>query len=1171
MLPRAHCHPTSRLGLALLPLLLTAWLLASASSARGQDWTEVQVPQVWKSPPGAIASTGQGYAWFRCRFHVPEAWLDRDWSLLAEAADDARQYYLNGQLVGQTGEFPPAFRSGLGGPERFAVPRTAVRAGDQNQMAIRLHLRQARTNFNVAAPVLIAGDEALHLKGRWEMLVGDTEPSLVVAADDTPLYRDAIGADQALATWKLLEGDRGPLTPQEALTRFQVPADLTVELAVGEPHVRQPLSIKFDARGRLWVLQYLQYPNPAGLTMVSRDKFLRSVYDKIPQPPPHHFPGADKISIHEDTDGDGLFDQHQTFVEGLSLASSFAFDRDGVWVLNPPYLLFYPDRDHNDRPDGDPEVHLEGFGFEDSHSIANSLCWGPDGWLYAGQGSTVTGQIRRYGTKDPQVHSMGQLIWRYHPTQRRYEIFAEGGGNTFGVEIDSAGRLFSGHNGGDTRGFHYVQGGYFQKGFGKHGELSNPHSYGYFPQMTHHAVPRFTHTFEIYQGGGLPAQYEGRLFGVGPLQGHVVMSDIEADRSSFKTKDVGFALATDDPWCRPVDIQTGPDGALYVADFYEQRIDHASHYQGRIHRESGRIYRLRGKDLPRGEVVDLEQLSDQELIGMLSESNRWRRETAVRLIRERSATHLVPQLQTLLAERTDQTALEALWALNGLRPLDDELLLQALRHAHPHVRGWAVRLACDDGEVSSRIAEALTSLASGEPQLAVRSQLACSARRLPAATGLPIVGQLIRHDADASDIHLPLLLWWAIEAKADADRDQVLALLADESIWQTRIARDVVLERLMRRYSSTGLRRDLLTAAELLKLAPDETSGKQLVTGFEKAFEGRLLTGLPGVLVDELAKRGGGSFVLRLRQGDAAALDEALALIVNDQADRAQRLLCMQVLSQIQHEPAVPALLDIAERSRDEGLRSAALNALQTFNSADIARRVIALHDRLPDELREVGQTLLASRPAWTVAFLEAIRAGHCQANLVAAPMVKRLQLVPDPRIDELTKSIWGELPGASTEEMRATMERLEQVVQEASGNPYNGRTLFMANCGKCHMLFHAGGRIGPDLTAYRRDDLRRMLANVVNPSLEIREGFENYIIVTADGRTLNGFLADQDNQAVTLRSADGQTTTVLRDDIDDMRAIPRSLMPEGALRDFGDQQVRDLFAYLRSSQPLPD
>ena len=282
-------------------------------------------------------------------------------------------------------------------------------------------------------------------------------------------------------------------------------------------------------------------------------------------------------------------------MDGLNIATAVAHGRGGVWVLNPPYLLFYPDANRDDVPDGDPVVHLRGFGLEDTHSVVNSLRWGPDGWLYAAQGSTVTGHVSRPGLDDGKepVHSMGQLIWRYHPETRRYEVFAEGGGNAFGVEIDARGRIYSGHNGGDTRGFHYVQGGYFQKGFNKHGPLSNPYAFGYFPAMKHDRVPRFTHTFVFYEADAFPARYRGLLFGVAPLLNHVVMSEARPDGSSFRTRDVGLAVSSSDPWFRPVDIKLGPDGALYIADWYDRQVNHYRNHEGQIDPASGRIYRLR--------------------------------------------------------------------------------------------------------------------------------------------------------------------------------------------------------------------------------------------------------------------------------------------------------------------------------------------------------------------------------------------------------------------------------------------------------------------------------------------------------------------------------------------------------------------------------------------------
>ena len=578
--------------------LLVAWLssgTADAQNAKQEDWKTVQVPEIWKRPP---AGRG-GYSWYRCLVSVPADWRGQTLTLFSEPVDDARAVFVNGHEVGRAGSFPPQFRSGLGSRDRHPVDAAIVRFGETNVIAFRIYNSDGRSGFNVAAPVLFAKEAGIHLAGSWQMRGGDDRNWASIKSD---------GAAPAEAFAKIqpktdierilrqLPGEEGMLSVAESLKRFQLPADLQVEAVLSEPEIGQPLFLDFDSRGRMWVLNYKQYPNPAGLKAVSRDKYLRTVYDKVPPPPPNHFRGRDKITIHEDTNGDGVYDLHKTFVDGLSLATSFARGRGGVFVLNPPYLLFYPDKDHDDVPDGDPQVLLQGFGMEDSHSIASNLRWGPDGWLYGAQGSTVTGHIKRYGSKDAPVHSMGQLIWRYHPETKQYEIFAEGGGNTFGVEIDAKGRIYSGHNGGDTRGFHYVQGGYYRKGFGKHGQLSNAFAFGYFPNIAHHKVARFTHKFIIYEGAALSAQYAGKLFGVGPLQSHVIFSDFQPKGATFQSKDLGTALTSRDPWFRPVAIEVGPDGAIYVCDFHEQRIDHASHYQGRVTPDTGRIYRISSRD-----------------------------------------------------------------------------------------------------------------------------------------------------------------------------------------------------------------------------------------------------------------------------------------------------------------------------------------------------------------------------------------------------------------------------------------------------------------------------------------------------------------------------------------------------------------------------------------------
>ena len=246
--------------------------------------------------------------------------------------------------------------------------------------------------------------------------------------------------------------DSLPTPPEEALKLFQVQEGFEMQLLAHEPTVAQPIYMSWDARGRLWLVQYRQYPFPAGLKVVKYDQYLRAVFDKVPAPPPHGEKGADKITVFEDTDGDGKFDTSKDVITGLNIAVSVAVGQGGIWVLNPPYLLFYPDADGDDVPDGDPEVRLSGFGLEDTHSVANSLKWGPDGWLYGANGSTTTGVVTSDATKN--VAFQGQMIWRYHPTTKVFEIFAEGGGNTFSVDIDKAGRVFSGTNVGGTRGMY---------------------------------------------------------------------------------------------------------------------------------------------------------------------------------------------------------------------------------------------------------------------------------------------------------------------------------------------------------------------------------------------------------------------------------------------------------------------------------------------------------------------------------------------------------------------------------------------------------------------------------------------------------------------------------------------------------------------------------------------
>ncbi len=978
------------------------------------------------------------------------------------------------------------------------------------------------------------------------------------------------------------EANAPALSPKEALAGFQVADDLEWEQLLTEPQIAQPVFLNFDERGRMWVVEYRQYPSPAGLKRVSHDSVWRSVYDKVPPPPPHHYKGADKITIHEDTDGNGTFDRHTTFLDGLNIVTSVERGRGGVWVLNPPYLLFYPDANNDDVPDGDPEVRLSGFGLEDTHSVANSLRWGPDGWLYGAQGSTVTANIVVAGADGkPQnakpFYSQGQNIWRYHPKKRVYEVFSEGGGNAFGCEIDSQGRIFSGHNGGDTRGFHYLQGGYLQKGFEKHGPLSNPYAFGYFPAMPHGSEPRFTHNFIIYDQGALPARYAGKLFGIEPLQGRIVESELLVDQSSFRTRDVSRPVTSTDRWFRPVDIKVGPDGAVYVCDWYDQQVNHFRNHEGKMDNSNGRIYRLKGKGAQPQRAEDLSRLSTTDLVERLKHPNRWVRQTALRLLGDRHEASLVPALSSTLQKSSGQNALETLWALHLCGGLVEAEALRALDHSDPFVRLWTARLLGDTGHVSAAIASKFIAVASTEPNLEVRNQLAATARRLPAQEGLALVKALAARSEDTEDNRMPLLLWWAIEAQCESHRDEVVRLFEDAGFLKSSLVETHLLHRTTRRFAQSGSRRDLLTCARLFELSPSKEHSRRLMSGFEAAFKGRTLTGLPDELVQAMSRHKVGSPAFGLRQGDPRAVRKAIQVVADETAPRAERLEFLGVMGELKVPGALPALTR-AYRGvyKDDALRKAILSTFQNYDEPAVADIILSAYAALGRESLPTAQTLLASRPAWALKLAQSISPnGVSWAGFGIKPesiplnIVRKLKQHRNPELQALLEKQWPNTGSPTTEAMEKKITQLASVVRGGMGDPYQGRTLFQNNCASCHKLFAQGGEVGPDLTVYNRADLESLLLAIVNPGAEIREGFENYSVETKDGRLLAGFLIEQNNQLIVLRGLDNQNVTLARTELEELKAVGMSLMPEGLLDGFSEEQTRALFAYLRSTQPL--
>jgi len=539
------------------------------------------------------------------------------------------------------------------------------------------------------------------------------------------------------------------------------------------------------------------------------------------------------------------------------------------------------------------------------------------------------------------------------------------------------------------------------------------------------------------------------------------------------------------------------------------------------------------------------------------------------LLADRQDQTVLPQLKQQIASVGKQAPVDLLWAVYQLGGLTDEYAGELFAHPNPHIRLWTVRLLADEKKVSPAVAYKLADLARTEPNIEVRSQLACSAKRLPADQALPIVVSLLTHQEDADDIHIPLLLWWALEDKTDVAGEEVVNLFAEESFWKNRIVAETIAERLMRRFALSGTRQELVLAARLLNLAPDDQSQGKLLAGFEEAFKGRSLSGLPDELSAALTKAGGGSIALQIRQGNKEAIATGLQQIASEKTAKADRIELVKTFGEVEQPEALPTLLTLLKSSKDTDLLAAILSALQSYPETNIGTAIINRYHDFDDDARETAQAVLSSRKIWSLQLLQAVAEGQVDKASLPLDVVRKMTIHNDPKLSQLISQHWQDLEGASSAEMQQQIAKVSALIKGDSGDPYKGKVLFKGSCGKCHLLYGEGGRIGPDLTSYKRDDTLRILLNVVNPSAEIREGFELFSVITDDGRVLNGFLADQDNRVVVIRGADGQSVTVARDEIDEMVPQKKSLMPEGLLSKMTDQEIRDLFAYLRGSQPI--
>ncbi len=975
--------------------------------------------------------------------------------------------------------------------------------------------------------------------------------------------------------------------PNQAAGKMSLADGLQVTLFASEPEVRQPIFAKSDTRGRLWVIQYLQYPNPAGLKRVKVDRYSRITYDRVPEPPPKGPKGADRITILEDRDGDGRADTFKDFITGLNLCTGAAFGHGGVFVLQAPYLLFYPDRNHDDVPDSDPEVLLEGFGIEDTQSLANHLTWGPDGWLYGLNGSTTTCRIRGL--------TFQQGVWRYHPVTKEFELFAEGGGNVYGLTFDAHGNLFYSSNGSHLF-WHAVQGGYYEKSFGKHGPLANPYTYGYFPSVKHsgfnsgftggHVVTGGT----IYLGDSFPELFRGTFIGANFLSHNAAWWTIRPRGSTFEAKQEGILLDSHDTWFSPTDMALGPDGAMYITDFHDARTAHPDP-DAEWDRSNGRVYKIQARGAKPVDGLDLEKRSSHELVELLKHPNGWFANEARALLAARRDSSVLPELRRMALQTEDANlALQGLWALNVSGGFEDRLAMQLLDRPFEYVRAWTVRLLGDRRRVTPEIAWQLARLARTDPSVVVRSQLAATAKRLPAQDALPIVYGVLAQDRDTADPHIPLLVWWAIEDKATSDPDLLLATFGRSDTWSVASNQEQM-RRLVRRWMAEGSARTDAACLQLMNSAPaEQLSGvlEWLDQGLAERIAGPRVFTDSGVFTQfakadvkkispqrsarpvaaavknriEALWRESPADTLRLRLAARAGVRAAYDQALSTAADRAllenRRIEALAILAEVGREDAISKVLPLLAAG-PEKVRASAVEVLAKFENADVTAALLRAYPSTPK-----ARDVLLSRAASARALLEEVDAGRLPAKEIPANQLRHIEAFEDATLTALVRKHWGAIGRGTDEEKLAEVRRLSNDLRAGVGDVKSGQRLFLRHCGACHKLFGSGGDLAMDLTPANRADRMYLLTHIVDPSVFIRKEYMSHEVKTRSGRVLNGVIAEQNASSITVIDANLQRTRVARSDIAAMEESEISLMPENLLSGLKPPELRDLFAYLQ-------
>ena len=977
----------------------------------------------------------------------------------------------------------------------------------------------------------------------------------------------------------------GPLEPAEALKRFKVTRGVRIELVASEPQIVDPVAMRFDPQGCLWVVEMRDYPHgpAAGETPRSRIKRL------------------------EDRDGDGFFETAEIFADELLFATGIQPWKDGLIVTLAGQVAFLADTDGDGRADK-RETWYTGFAEENSQLRANHPYFGLDQYIYVANGLRG-GQAVDARRPGAEPVGLSGKDFRFHPTTGAYE--AIGGVGQFGLTFDDYGNRFVCSNRNPVKQIvledHYLRRNpNYAPAATAHdvaaaGEASRIYPISQFWTTSNLHAGQFTAAcgVMIYRGNALPKAYYGNAFTCDPTGNLVhreLISSVGAVFQGRPAEDGIEFLASTDTWFRPVNLGHGPDGALYIVDMYRAVIEHPQFMPDELKNRAdlldgtdrGRIYRLTARttrdpdearstteaqppqaanaarpaasNVPGGTAAattgpaprvaprDLAKIPTSQLVAYLEHPNAWQRETAARLLFERQdAAAVEPLRRVALDGRLPAARVQALWTLHGLSALTSDAVELALQDAEPAVREQAVRLSerltDAPGELRAKIAQ----LASDEDPR-VRFQVALSLTPITAASDLPVLREIAV--AGLQDE-------WTQRAVALAAGDQSSSLLISlltTPPWKGRALRAT----------------DLSLLDQLLPAAVAEPSVrpqvlKAIVHADAEADTARLRSHALLTLVQALARRRADLAAVlaasepETREAVAQLWSTARQLVLDPDRDLDAKRPAIELLA---YDPeSRPALLQLLEQTKETALLTLTIRALSR-SEGDAPWP--ALLERFPAESPTVRLAILdalLNRTVRTQLLLDAIENQKIKPSEIDRTPLNRLLQHGDAAIRERATRVLASAVPADRQQVLSDY----QAVLQLAGDAPRGREVFRRNCATCHRIGDLGVNVAPDISDSRTKQPAQILADILQPNRAIDNNFISYTIATTDGQLLTGVIANETSTSVTLRQPEGKEATLLRSQIEEMRSNGISLMPDGLEKNIPHQEMADLLSFIKN------